>query len=34
MNFPAGFLMMQTDEQIPVSAGSVTCWQADNDYAP
>jgi hypothetical protein len=35
MNFPAAIPLIQTDEQIQVyPAGSVTCWQADNDYAP
>ena len=35
MNFPAIIPPIQTDEQVTVyPAGSVTCWQADNDYAP
>lgn len=35
MNLPTSIPLIQTDEQIPVySAGTVTCWQADNDYAP
>ncbi len=35
INLPTGVAQIQTDEQIPVyPAGSVTCWQADNDYAP
>jgi hypothetical protein len=35
INLPTDGTPLQTDEQIPVyPAGSVTCWQADNDYAP
>ena len=35
INLPFGATLLQTDEQILVyPAGSVTCWQADNDYAP
>jgi hypothetical protein len=35
INLPTGVQLIQTDEGIPVyPAGSVTCWQANNDYAP
>jgi len=35
INLPAGVQMLETDEQILVyPPGSVTCWQANNDYAP
>jgi hypothetical protein len=36
MNLPSGNQqIIITDEQIPVyRSGSVTCWQAENDYAP
>jgi hypothetical protein len=35
INLPTGVQLIQTDEGIPVyPPGSVTCWQANNDYAP
>jgi hypothetical protein len=35
INLPLGVELMQTDEGIQVyPAGSVTCWQASDDYAP
>lgn len=35
INLPTTAPLIETDEQIPVyPAGSVTCWQANNDYAP
>ena len=35
MNLPSAVPLIQTDEGTPVyPAGSVTCWQANNDYAP
>jgi len=35
INLPAGVPQIMTDEQIPVyPSGSVTCWQAENDYGP
>jgi len=35
MNMLTSVTPVQTDEGIPVyPAGTVTCWQADNDYAP
>jgi hypothetical protein len=35
MNMLTSASPLQTDEGIPVyPAGSVTCWQANNDYAP
>ncbi len=34
VNLPVGVVMVQTDEGIPIyPAGSVTCWQASNDFA-
>jgi hypothetical protein len=34
-NLQTGTTLLQTDEGIPVyPAGTVTCWEADNDYAP
>jgi hypothetical protein len=33
VNLPAGIALVQTDEGIPIyPAGSVTCWQANNDF--
>ncbi len=35
INLPTNLVLIQTDEGILVyPAGSVTCWQASNDYAP
>ncbi len=35
LNLPLGVQLIQTDEGIAVyPLGSVTCWQASNDYAP
>jgi len=35
LNLQTDVGLIHTDERIPVyPAGSVTCWQADNDYAP
>ena len=35
INLPVSVAPIQTDEQIAVyPAGTVTCWQANNDYAP
>ena len=35
INFLTAATLIQTDEEILVyPAGTVTCWQADNDYAP
>jgi hypothetical protein len=34
VNLPVGVVQIQTDEGIPIyPAGSVTCWQANNDFA-
>lgn len=33
VNLPAGIPLVQTDENIPIyPAGSVSCWQANNDF--
>ncbi|MGA2370142.1 MAG: hypothetical protein ACLPPV_24515 [Candidatus Korobacteraceae bacterium] len=35
INLPTTVPQIETDENIPVyPAGSVTCWQANNDFAP
>lgn len=35
INLPTTVTLIQTDEQIPVyPAGSVTCWQVENDWGP
>jgi len=35
INLPVTVTMVQTDEQTPVyPAGSVTCWQVENDWGP